>query len=47
MARPIPDPDRPFPWEHDNDLEQPGVTIRPLSLDPPFRFRVSESWGRW
>src|SRR5919201_5921998 len=30
MAQPIPDPDRPFPWEQD-DLERPGVTIRPLS----------------
>src|SRR5919198_1966485 len=33
MAQPTPDPDldRPFPWEQDEDLEQPGVTIRPLS----------------
>jgi Nuclease-related domain len=31
MAQPIPDPDRPCPWEHEDDLERPGVSIRPLS----------------
>src|SRR5919198_4319298 len=35
MAQPAPDPDsdpdRPFPWERDHDLERPGVSIRPLS----------------
>jgi hypothetical protein len=33
MPQPNPDPghDRPFPWEQDeDDLERPGVTIRPL-----------------